>query len=386
MAKAREVEGLDCRGGALEGVRRVLATRFDEMHDYRAAALDFTDIEGVHAMRVASRRLRSALRDFKPYLKERVSGQRLKKLADALGAVRDEDVAIEALTGLTERAASEADAETAEGVRRLVAERERRREGARRELEQEISEGALDKLREKFFARLERATANDDGGEAGSSSPSSDSARDGDGARGEVAARLSFLRAGRQIIAARSEELRELSASLYRPFEVEPLHRMRIAAKRLRYAVEIYGQCFGERLKPFGRKIAALQKSLGELHDCDVWIEDFGERLSDAPKSARDLTAGTRAERRAASWLLRHFVIERTRHYTDARDCWQDWETDDFFSRLLEAFDAPPEREDESSATMKDAPQPEGESSPPKTSQTEPATVAADAETPAASA
>lgn len=339
MAKARQIEELDCAGRALEGVRRVLATRFEEMFDYRAAALDFTDIEGVHAMRVASRRLRSALRDFKPYLKDRVSGQRLKRVADALGRVRDEDVAIEALKSLTERAATEADAETAEGVGRLVAEREQRRERARRELEQEISEDTLAKLREKFLARLERATAQDDEEKAG---PSSSSA-DGDGARGEAAAPPSFLHVGRRIIAARADELRELSVSLYRPFEVEPLHEMRIAAKRLRYAVEIYGQCFGERLRPFARKIAALQKSLGELHDCDVWIEDFGERLSDGATNGRggDLTSGMRAERRAAFWLLRHFVGERTRHYTDARDCWQDWETDDFFNGLLAAYDAP---------------------------------------------
>ncbi|HEV2761563.1 MAG TPA: CHAD domain-containing protein, partial [Pyrinomonadaceae bacterium] len=153
-------------------------------------------------------------------------------------------------------------------------------------------------------------------------------------------ARLNFVRAGREIVQARSAELRQLSASLYRPFDTEPLHRMRIAAKRLRYAVELYGQCFGERLRPFARKIAGLQKSLGELHDCDVWIEDLGARLA----GRRDAShVGTGPNRRAAIWLLQHFVNERTRHYTDALSCWQGCEREDFFAHLIAAFDSPPD-------------------------------------------
>src|SRR3712207_5223848 len=97
MAKAREIEGLDCGGAAGDGVRLVLRTRLEEMCGWRAAALDWGDPEGVHDMRVASRRLRSALRDFSPYLRRRQFRRArgdLKNLAAALGLVRDEDVAI----------------------------------------------------------------------------------------------------------------------------------------------------------------------------------------------------------------------------------------------------------------------------------------------------
>ena len=54
-------------------------------------------------MRVASRRLRSALRDFLPYLRKRGLSsvqKRLRNIADALGEVRDHDVAIMALEEL----------------------------------------------------------------------------------------------------------------------------------------------------------------------------------------------------------------------------------------------------------------------------------------------
>ena len=66
MAKAREIAALECDGDGVEGIRRVLLTRLDEVCEFREQALDFSDIKGVHAMRVASRRLRSASRDFAP--------------------------------------------------------------------------------------------------------------------------------------------------------------------------------------------------------------------------------------------------------------------------------------------------------------------------------
>jgi CHAD domain-containing protein len=47
-----------------------LRVRFDEVVNLRGAALDFRSIEGVHNMRVATRRLRSALRDYTPFMKQ----------------------------------------------------------------------------------------------------------------------------------------------------------------------------------------------------------------------------------------------------------------------------------------------------------------------------
>ncbi|HEV2765621.1 MAG TPA: CHAD domain-containing protein, partial [Pyrinomonadaceae bacterium] len=223
MAKAREVEGLDCRGRVLEGVRRVLATRFEEMCDYRDAALDFSDIEGVHSMRVASRRLRSAMRDFEPYLNERPARRRVKRVADALGAVRDEDVAIVALSDLAEQSRGTAGEETAQGIRALIAERERRRDEARTALAREISDAALAELRERFLARLEAATRDTSPPPADLSDalalPASVPAVVVVDPAG-LPARLNFVRAGREIVQARAAELRQLSASLYRPFDI----------------------------------------------------------------------------------------------------------------------------------------------------------------------
>src|SRR6267142_4130494 len=103
MAKPRRIKGIDCNAAATIGVRLVLIKRFEEMSKFRSAALNWEDSEGVHSMRVASRRLRSALRDFMLYLRRRGLTSQLdhiKRIASTLGAVRDQDVAISALEGL----------------------------------------------------------------------------------------------------------------------------------------------------------------------------------------------------------------------------------------------------------------------------------------------
>ena len=54
MAKAKRIR-IKCKGPAPAGIRLVLVTRFEELLSWRDAALDWTDPEGVHSMRVASR-------------------------------------------------------------------------------------------------------------------------------------------------------------------------------------------------------------------------------------------------------------------------------------------------------------------------------------------
>src|SRR5258708_35338635 len=90
----------------------------------RDRALDWNDPEGVHDMRVASRRLRSALADFKPDLRcGTLPRGRLKMIAAALGTVRDEDVSLLALESLKTKVAEQ----IAQGIEAIADERRRRR-------------------------------------------------------------------------------------------------------------------------------------------------------------------------------------------------------------------------------------------------------------------
>ena len=305
MAKPKEIPDLDCGAAAREGARRVLLARFEEMCEYRDAALEGTDIEGVHDMRVASRRLRSALRDFAPLLRrgKRLDAARaaLKRLADALGAVRDEDVAIHAL----EKLAAQALPEARTGIEEYAAERRERRERARVVLFEALDEQAVNEARQLLARAVE--------GKAGKR-VKRDEAPDFGAALGEVAGRL-------------WRELAELSPSLHRPYKTGRLHDMRIAAKRLRYALELLHGCGrGGGAKELASEVADMQGELGDLHDCDVWTKDLGGQL--------DAGLGSAERRRASVWLLGHFAQKRAGHYVAALNLWHAWEAGDFRARL----------------------------------------------------
>jgi CHAD domain-containing protein len=348
MAKAKEISGLDFGAAASDGIRLILRSRFAEMRSYRDAALDWSDIEGVHDMRVASRRLRSALRDFMPFLRQRKLrrfNKDLKALADALGAVRDQDVAITAL----EKLAAEAPSEVSAGIEPFLDARRQKRDLARSELSKMITDDALRRLEDEFNAVL-------DYGLKGPRKRKSEDDR-------KAAERVSCRRAGRDVIAARFRDLLDLSTSLYQPHKTKSLHEMRIMAKRLRYAIELFAPCWSEPLASFAKEIAKLQTSLGELHDCDVWIAEIGavlrktghdagiggavvpgdKKTGDASATG-EITKDAQAHRRSAAiWLLDYFVEQRTQHFRDALARWHEWELTGFDAQLAAMInDEPP--------------------------------------------
>ena len=106
MAKARDVEGLDPQGSFAEAAARVVAVRGAELLDHREGVLDMNDIERVHAMRVASRRLRAVLEIFAPAFDPGLHKgvlRDVKAIAGALGERRDPDVQLDHFQALRER-------------------------------------------------------------------------------------------------------------------------------------------------------------------------------------------------------------------------------------------------------------------------------------------
>jgi CHAD domain-containing protein len=119
MAAARPIPGLVGDEPFQAAAARVVSVRGEEVWEHLGRALDIEDIEGVHDMRVATRRLRAVLEIFAPcFERKRVRDvlRDVKRLADALGERRDPDVHIVALEDFA-AAASEPDRP---GVRVLV--------------------------------------------------------------------------------------------------------------------------------------------------------------------------------------------------------------------------------------------------------------------------
>jgi hypothetical protein len=67
--------------------------------------------------------------------------------------------------------------------------------------------------------------------------------------------------------------------------KVKAQHDMRIAAKRLRYVLEVTGFCFGKPADTARRRARDLQDILGEIHDCDVMLPRVREHLKDLQRT-----------------------------------------------------------------------------------------------------
>jgi hypothetical protein len=98
-----------------------------------------------------------------------------------------------------------------------------------------------------------------------------------------------------RIVLVRLDELCGFMPRAEDPAEVAALHDMRIAAKRLRYILEVCGPCFGPYAKNATKMVRDVQDLLGEIHDCDVQIPSTAasaERLREADAAAIHVAAG----------------------------------------------------------------------------------------------
>jgi CHAD domain-containing protein len=158
MARPRPIEGLDAAQPYAEAAQRIVAVRAAELAEHSRGVLDTGDIERVHDMRVASRRLRAALEIFEPCFAHRAWKSTLKdtkRLADALGERRDRDVSIAMLQDFAERmpAADRA------GIASLVADEQRQQAEANEALAALVTQDWLDGLAERLRELVDGAEA-----------------------------------------------------------------------------------------------------------------------------------------------------------------------------------------------------------------------------------
>ncbi len=216
------------------------------------------DIEFVHHARVASRRLRAGLKVFGECFKPKKLNRwtkAIRRITAELGDARDKDVQIEYL-----RAALRTlfEGECFAGISRLLVHFEYYREEMQRYVVKAINRlqrgGELKSL-EKALKKIQaRADSN----------------------HISMYSRYSYARAEFHVV-GRLEELLACEECLARPDDAPAHHVMRIAAKRLRYTLEIVRTIYAGRLDFALAIVKRLQTLLGDVHDCDVWQDQFDE-------------------------------------------------------------------------------------------------------------
>lgn len=223
-----------------------LQTRLEVVQHYLplAARKAHKDVEHVHQLRVSTRRAMAAVEmyeDLLPPKRARWLTKKLKRIRQAAGAARDDDVFIQRLEQV----------EQGPGVGELVGKlRESRREAQQPIVEVYERLGKSGKLEKKISKLLTKIHPRGENGER-------------DPRFGPWAAR--HLRPVVESVFAAAEE--DLA-------EPDKLHQLRIEGKRLRYAIELLAGAFPTALKKcLYPKIETLQEKLGVINDHAVAAE-----------------------------------------------------------------------------------------------------------------
>ena len=151
MAKAWRIKGIGPQRSLEVCARRIITAGLQEMMSHKDGAADGTDIEFVHNMRVASRRLRAAMQNFagcfeqKRKFRKHLTG--VEKITRTMGDVRDLDVLI---ARFQEDLQTMPPAEQV-GVRSLIRRLEERREQARKPMLKMFETLKLNGFAKKFL-------------------------------------------------------------------------------------------------------------------------------------------------------------------------------------------------------------------------------------------
>lgn len=168
----------------------------------------------------------------------------------------------------------------------------------------------------------------------------------------------------RIIAAKRLEEMYNWDRIVDDAYDVQALHNLRIAAKRLRYTLEIFAETFPEENTAIIKEVERIQEELGALHDSDVMIallrlclggQDSGAGYEQVLASvARQSGKGQFAvnpemleyilvpgqepsaeQRLGLEMLLRELHTQRDEQYTSFRKHWYQLKERDFRREVL---------------------------------------------------
>jgi CHAD domain-containing protein len=296
----------------LETLQERLPALAKEIDGVRAAE----DIEYVHRMRVASRRVRNALALFgtdlprKPYA---VWRDELRRITRALGAARDADVQIAWVQNFLQQDIDEAQRV---GIERLLLRLRQQRARAQSKVLK-----ALDRLEDRRVI----TDMNDTLQEL------------------LVHARVyeveslpaDLYRRATEAIRLRLEEFLAFAPHVPHPERVSELHQMRIAAKHLRYTLEVFQPLYDRALRKPIKNVKEIQELLGEVHDCDVWLgyvpqfieEERARTLSYFGEAvpAQAFLPGLHAleEDRRDQRLRSYYMFRRFWELTQEKDLWE---------------------------------------------------------------
>ena len=302
---------------------RIINTHVLAMYAEIEGVLEAKDIEFIHRMRVASRRLRSALtifegcfsrKEYKGYSRD------VREVTRSLGAARDLDVQLAVLAAIMPEYA---DPRLAPGLNRLQLRLRQQRAEAQKGV----------------AAAVQRLQADDTLVSLAKWAAPLREMSEGVYLFSPALYELAFSG-----ISARQNELMAHAAFIRDERNVTELHNMRISAKRLRYTMEAFADLYGGNLKPFISQTRNFQDVLGEIHDADVWVEMIPRFIQEEEERIRTYFGNNRPLRRLLPGLeafQANRAEKRKADYQNFLGMWEKVDGERFWEELLKLINAP---------------------------------------------
>lgn len=304
---------IDPREPMCDAARRILQLHAEQLWSRQYGAGWDLDEEFVHEMRVASRRIRTALGLAAGALGPQADywAKEFSWLGDVLGGVRDLDVLLEFLEDYIE----EAPKTHRKALVDLMDYQLRRRRSAKRKLLKAMESPRYEKLRQGFGRAVTHSVGSLEG-------------LQGVGDR----AQEPFGPEARRLCAARLDELARCPRDLA-SLDSEPLHQVRLACKKLRYSIEFFRDVLPDEAGKIANEASKLQDRLGQVHDADVWMGQVDAYRSKTSPDAAGL--------RACKALCKFLADRRSQWLEKACKAWKRFSGPTCMERKYEALRHP---------------------------------------------
>lgn len=251
-------------------------------------ALIGDDIEYVHRMRVASRRLRNALGVFNGFFPGNYADKwrsEMKGITKALGNARDLDIQIQLIEEKNQEMLNQ---KLRPGYERLLLRLKQNRTKAQEKVinsihylqENQTLKEIIDMLKEGSFEEKPAYTPT-------------------------------LYPIAQNAINHTLDTFLIYEEFIQSSNNSEKLHAMRIAGKHFRYTMEIFNPLYQEGLTPFVEIMKEIQDQLGEIHDCDVWITWLPEFTQQEKERITELYGHSRPLARLLPGI-QHLIEDRT--------------------------------------------------------------------------
>jgi len=297
---------------------RAMLDRLQEIIKLSSGVKKSRKREKIHQMRVATRRIRAAFSIFTDLMegkRARKWKKVIRQITSTLGTTRDLDVQLESLEATLSEIKEKRFQPGIERLHlRLTQKRHRMQPKVVRAMERIESSGVIEEMSEYLREVIV---------EAGVETPNDRSP-------------YVYEQAYRNIM-MRAEELIAFDPYVNRPECVTEMHDMRIAAKRLRYSIELFEPVYDERLKKHRKEIRDLQELLGQLHDTDIWLETLPKFIDEEQQRTRAYYGHDRAFgrlRTGLEWLITQREAERKRIYENCVARWGLLQNEKFWDQL----------------------------------------------------